>query len=68
LVDAKGDTYDVIFYLSRRPVPSHAFGEQLMTPVIFRDDRVYAIGRYSLKKLRAGARAIESTAVVCQRL
>ena len=66
LMDNKGAVYDVVFYLSRRPVQSRPFNERLMTPVILRDDRVYAIGRYSLKKLRAISHVVNSASAGCQ--
>jgi hypothetical protein len=66
LMDSKGRVYDVVFYLSRSPMQSQPFNERLMTPVILRDDRVYAIGRYSLKKLRAASRILNSATVGCQ--
>ncbi len=66
LMDKNGQVYDVIFYLSRRPVQLRPFNERLMTPVILRDNRVYAIGRYSLKKLRASSRLVSSTSIGCQ--
>ncbi len=66
LMDNNGKIYDVVFYLSRKPVQSRPFNERLMTPVILRDDRVYAIGRYSLKKLRATSRLVNSASMGCQ--
>ena len=66
LMDSNGKIYDVVFYLSRRPVQSRPFNERLMTPVILRDDRVFAIGRYSLKKLRATSHVVHSTSIGCQ--
>ena len=66
LMDSKGRIYDVVFYLSRSPMQSQPFNERLMTPVILRDDRVFAIGRYSLKKLRATSRILSSATVGCQ--
>lgn len=66
LMDNNGKVYDVVFYLSRKPVQSRPFNERLMTPVILRDDRVYAIGRYSLKKLRATSRIVNSTSIGCR--
>lgn len=66
LIDGNGRIYDVIFYLSRRPLQLRKFNERLMTPVILRDDRVYAIGRYGLKKLRATSRLVNSVSHGCQ--
>lgn len=66
LMDSSGKVYEVVFYLSRRPVQSRPFNERLMTPVILRDNRVYAIGRYSLKKLRATSHQVDSAAIGCQ--
>jgi hypothetical protein len=68
LMDNNGRIYEVIFYLSRRPVQSRPLGERLMTPVIFRDDRVYAIGRYSLKKLRSNSHIVEATSSGCRHI
>ena len=65
-MDNNGKVYDIDFYLSRRPVQSRPFNERLMTPVILRDDRVFAIGRYSLKKLRATSHVVHSTSIGCQ--
>lgn len=52
---AGGKTYEVLFYLTRKPRPGYRVSEGLMTPVIFENDRVTAIGRYPLKKLRRAA-------------
>ena len=65
-MDNNGKVYDIDFYLSRRPVQSRPFNERLMTPVILRDDRVFAIGQYSLKKLRATSHVVHSTSIGCQ--
>lgn len=50
-----GKTYEVLFYLTRKPRAGYRVNEGIMTPVIFENDRVTAIGRYPLKKLRRAA-------------
>lgn len=50
-----GKTYEVLFYLTRKPRAGYRISETSLTPVIFEDDRVSAIGRYQLKKLRRAA-------------
>lgn len=52
LRDRGGRTYLVLFYLTREPVARRPVRENLMTPVIFQNDKVVGIGRYPLKKLR----------------
>jgi hypothetical protein len=47
-----GREYEVLFYLTREPRKGKGVTERQLTPVIFREDRVVAIGRYPLKKLR----------------
>ncbi len=47
-------TYEVAFYLTRPPRSGQRLTENYLTPVIFRDERVIAFGRYALKKLRRG--------------
>ena len=47
-------TYEVLFYLTRAPRSGQRVTERFLTPVIFRDVRVVAFGRYALKKLRRG--------------
>jgi len=49
---ADGKAYDVFFYLTRPPSKGHPITEKQLTPVIFNDGHVSAIGRYQLKKLR----------------
>lgn len=50
-----GKAYSVVFYLTREPAPGKAITEAQLTPVIFENDKVYAIGRHPLKKLRRAA-------------
>jgi hypothetical protein len=38
--------------LTREPLAGRPVRENLMTPVIFQNDKVVGIGRYPLKKLR----------------
>jgi hypothetical protein len=52
LRDRDGRTYLVLFYLTREPMAGRPVRENLMTPVIFQNDKVVGIGRYPLKKLR----------------
>lgn len=52
IATADGKNYEVLFYLTRKPRVGHRVSEAVMTPVIFENDRVTAIGRYPLKKLR----------------
>lgn len=54
LSDAHGERYEVLYFLTRTPVGGRRVSENQLTPVIFRDDRVVAIGRFPLKKLRRG--------------
>jgi len=52
IATAGGRTYEILFYLTRSPRAANRVSEGNMTPVIFENDRVTAIGRYPLKKLR----------------
>ena len=52
LVDGK--RYDVLYYLTRAPNTGKGITETMLTPVILKNDRIVAIGRYPLKKLRRG--------------
>jgi hypothetical protein len=47
-----GREYEVLFYLTREPRKGKGVTERQLTPIIFREDRAVAIGRYPLKKLR----------------
>jgi hypothetical protein len=47
--------HEVLFYLTRAPRPGQRVTENFLTPVIFQNERVIAIGRYPLKKLRRAA-------------
>jgi hypothetical protein len=51
---AGGKRYEVLYYLTRTPQAGRGITEVMLTPVILRDDRIVAIGRYPLKKLRRG--------------
>ena len=55
VVDADGKKNEILFYLTRTPRQGQRITESMLTPVIFVDDRVSAIGRYPLKKLRRTA-------------
>jgi len=47
--------YEVLFYLTRLPSKGRIITENQLTPVIFSNGKVAAIGRYRLKKLRRNA-------------
>jgi hypothetical protein len=47
-----GASYDVLFYLTREPRNGKPITERLMTPVIFKNNEVVAMGNFQLKKLR----------------
>jgi hypothetical protein len=47
-----GKLYEVQFYITRTPTQGKPVTENHMTPVILRDGKVAAIGRYPLKKIR----------------
>lgn len=50
-----GKVHEVLFYLTRPPRSGHRVTERQLTPVILINNRVVAIGRYPLKKLRRSA-------------
>lgn len=52
LAGADGKVSEVLFYLTRPPRAGRRITESDLTPVIFQENRVVAIGRYPLKKLR----------------
>lgn len=54
-----GQVYEIWFYLMRLPPKGRAVTENDLTPVILKGDKVSAIGRYQLKKLRRAAAAKE---------
>ena len=66
LVDSRGNVYEVMFYLARRPSKFRPLNEHLMTPVVFLNDRVYTIGRYGLKKLRANSQLADRQVHGCR--
>jgi len=47
-----GTIFEVLFYVTRAPSKGKPVTETQTTPLIFRDNKVVAIGRYQLKKLR----------------
>jgi hypothetical protein len=47
-----GRAYEVLFYFTRMPSKGRPITESQMTPVIFNEGKVFAMGRYQLKKLR----------------
>ena len=50
-----GQVHEVLFYLTRKPRTGQRITESVLTPVVVADERVTAIGRYPLKKLRRAA-------------
>lgn len=60
-----GKRFDVLYYLTRAPLAGKTITESMLTPVILRNDRIVAIGRYPLRKLRQGE-CPASTAGACQ--
>jgi len=52
LTGVDGKISEVLFYLTRPPRAGRRITESYLTPVIFQENRVVAIGRYPLKKLR----------------
>jgi hypothetical protein len=48
-----GRIYEVLFYLNREPGKGKQVTERQMTPVIFKDKKVVAIGKFHLRKLRS---------------
>ncbi len=65
LRDDNGRLYEVLYYLTREPFKDRAIGLRNLTPVIFRDDKVHAIGRYPLKKLKRIACVVASATSPC---
>lgn len=55
VIGADGKSHEVLFYLTRAPRPGQRVTENYLTPVIFQNERVMAIGRYPLKKVRRAA-------------
>lgn len=49
-----GKQYDVLYYLTRAPRAGQGITETMLTPVILRQEKIVAIGRFPLKKLRRG--------------
>ena len=47
-----GASYEILFYLTREPRKGKPITERLMTPVIFKNNEVVAMGNFQLKKLR----------------
>lgn len=46
-----GYIYEVIFYLTREPRQGRMINDRMLTPVIFKQGKVAAMGNYQLKKL-----------------
>jgi len=55
VIGANGKNHEVLFYLTRAPRQGQRVTENYLTPVIFQNERVTAIGRYPLKKIRRAA-------------
>jgi hypothetical protein len=55
LAGVNGKDYEVLFYVTRAPRAGRRISEAQLTPVILANERVTAIGRYPLKKLRRTA-------------
>jgi hypothetical protein len=55
VTSANGTSHEVLFYLTRAPRQGQRVMENFLTPVIFQNERVTAIGRYPLKKIRRAA-------------
>jgi hypothetical protein len=47
-----GAIYEVVFYLTREPRKGKPVSDRMLTPVIFRQGKVVAIGAYQYKKLQ----------------
>jgi hypothetical protein len=63
LRDESDHIYEILFYLTREPKKGRPVTERHLTPVIFKDSRVHALGRYQLKKLRrATSRIVDPSA------
>jgi hypothetical protein len=65
LRDSGGRLYHVLHYMTREPARGKPVHENLLTPVIFLDDKVVSIGRYPLKKLRRTACSARSATARC---
>lgn len=46
-----GEAYDVLFYLTREPRQGKPITDRMLSPIIFKQGRVVAMGNYQLKKL-----------------
>jgi hypothetical protein len=55
VIGVNGTSHEVLFYLTRAPRQGQRVTENFLTPVIFQNERVTAIGRYPLKKIRRAA-------------
>jgi hypothetical protein len=51
IAGAKGQVYEVLFYLTREPRQGKPITDRMLWPIIFRKGRVVAMGHYKLKKL-----------------
>lgn len=52
ITGADGRVYEVAFYLTREPRKGKPISDRMLTPVIFREGKVIAIGAYQYKKLQ----------------
>lgn len=60
-----GRLYEVLYYLTRAPLKGRAVRLRDLTPVIFQDDKVHAIGHYPLKTLKRSACVVVSATAPC---
>jgi hypothetical protein len=51
IAGADNQVYEVLYYLTREPRKGRPITDRMLTPVIFKQGRVAAIGSYQLKKL-----------------
>lgn len=65
LRDADGRLYEVLYYLTRAPLKNRAVRQRDLTPVIFLDDKVHAIGHYPLKTLKRSACVVVTATAPC---
>lgn len=65
LRDAGGNVYHVLHYITREPGEGRPIRDNHLTPVIFLGDKVYAMGRYQLKKLKRTACVVRSATGAC---
>jgi hypothetical protein len=52
ITGTKGQAYEVLFYLTREPRKNKPITDRQLTPVIFKNGELVAMGNFQLKKLR----------------